>query len=527
MASKSNLCNSSVPGRREHMSTDLVIGIDSSTTAAKAIAFDRSGLIVAEGRAPVPLSNPLPLHFEQDPDDWWQSTCAVLRQIASAIEPERIAALAISNQRETFGLFRADGTAIRPGTVWLDERSKPQVKSLGERLGGAEIHRISGKPLDVTPCLYRCLWMAENEPQHYSAAERIAEVHGYLSFRLTGNWITSTASADPMGLLDMAAGDWSDVLLDAVGLVREQLPELVRPGQRMGGVSAEAAAATGLPAGTPVIAGGGDGQCAGTGANVLVPGRAYINFGTAVVSGNYGSSYAHDPAFRTMGAIAEDGYIYESCVRTGTFLVDWMVREMFQIVPRDNPGIFDALEQEARQSGIGARGVSLLPYWSGVMTPYWDAGARGVIAGLSASHSRGDLYRAVLEGVVLEQAMVSDQIATATASPIDHYVAIGGGAASDLWCQILADASARPVHRLETVEASALGAAMAAAAGCGFYKSIADAAAAMSGPLQRSFEPDDQAVKRYAELRTIHGGLWPALADWNTRLVEFVEGGDA
>lgn len=504
------------------MSDKLVIGIDSSTSATKAIAWDTDGQAVAEGRASIDLSNPQPNHFEQDARDWWASTKTALQEVGQQIDPLRIAGIAISNQRETFGLFSEDGDPVRPATVWLDERAKPQVQTVANDVGEAEIHRLSGKPVDVTPCLYRCQWFAENEPENLSTAQRVSEVHGYLSHKLTGRWVTSTASADPMGLLDMQAQDWSDVLLDAVGLRRDQMPDLFRPGQIMGQLSQEASTETGLVAGTPVIAGGGDGQCAGTGTNVLKPGRAYINLGTAVVSGSYNATYAHNRAFRTMGAIAEDGFIFESCVRTGTFLVDWMVRELFGADPRIQPDIFKQLESEADASGVGARGVMLIPYWSGVMTPYWDASARGVIAGLSASHSRGDVYRAVLDGIVLEQAMVTDQISQAGGA-IDHYVAIGGGASSDLWCQILADASNRPVHRLETVEASALGAGMAAAAGAGLFDSVAQAASAMSGEPKQTFTPRAETVARYKELRAIHMDLWPQLAEWNRRLVAFAD----
>lgn len=504
------------------MSDKFVIGIDSSTSATKAIVWDTAGQALAEGRASIPMSNPKPNHFEQDAGDWWASTCSALKDVTEQIDPARIAGVAISNQRETFGLFAEDGTPVRPATVWLDERSKPQVETIAGKVGDEEIHRISGKPVDVTPCLYRCQWFAEHEPENYAAAARVSEVHGYLSHKLTGQWVTSTASADPMGLLDMEAQDWSDVLLTAVGLSREQMPALFRPGQVMGQVSQQAAAETGLLAGTPVIAGGGDGQCAGTGTNVLVTGRAYINLGTAVVSGSYNAAYAHNRAFRTMGAVAEEGFIFESCVRTGTFLVDWMVRQLFAADPREQPDIFNQLEAEAAAAGVGARGVMLVPYWSGVMTPYWDASARGVIAGLSASHGRGDVYRSILDGIVLEQAMVTDQIAE-VGGAIDHYVAIGGGASSDLWCQILADASNRQVHRLETVEASALGAGMAAAAGGGLFVSVAQAAAAMGGEPKQTFTPDPNAVARYKELRAIHKDFWPKLAEWNRRLVAFAE----
>jgi xylulokinase len=505
------------------MKKDLVIGIDSSTTATKAIAWDATGRPVAEGRAPIPLANPGPGLFEQDPADWWGSTVAAVRGVLATVDPARIAAVGISNQRETVGLFDEGGAPLRPAIVWLDERAKRQVLSFSATFGEERIHAISGKPRDITPPVYRFVWLREHEPETWGRIGRIAEVHAFLTHRLTGEWATSTASADPMGVLDMAAMDWSGELLAALELSTTQLPRLVRPGGVTGQVAAAAAAETGLREGTPVVAAGGDGQCAGTGTDVFAAGRAYINLGTAVVSGSYGEDYAHDTAFRTMTAVAERGYIYESCVRTGTFLVDWLVRELFQIDPKQQPTIFSTLEAEAAASPIGARGLVLVPYWSGCMPPYWDTSARGVIAGLSASHGRGDVYRAMLEGIALEQAMVTRRIGAAVGRPVDHYTAIGGGASSDLWCQILADASGLAVQRSGTVEASSLGAAMAAAVGAGWFPSIAQAANAMAGRAVRTFEPRPQAVARYAELGAIYEELWPALSAWNRRLSAFAE----
>ena len=244
------------------MERNLVIGVDSSTSATKAIAWDRRGVLAAEGRAPVPMSNPRPGYFEQAPEDWWGSTASALLDLCKQIDPGRIAGLAISNQRETFGAFAADGSSLRPGLVWLDDRARPQVKRFGETFGADRVHDISGKPLDMVPCLYRLIWLKENEPEMFARADKFAEVHGYLCFRLTGKWTTSTASADPMGLLDMRSLDWSHEIFGAAGLPRGAMPALARPGEFIGEVSETAAAATGLPPGLPVFAGGGDGQCA-------------------------------------------------------------------------------------------------------------------------------------------------------------------------------------------------------------------------------------------------------------------------
>jgi sugar (pentulose or hexulose) kinase len=345
-------------------------------------------------------------------------------------------------------------------------------------------------------------------------------VHGVLVHFLTGHWHTSTASADPMGLIDMERQDWSDPLLAAARLNRSQLPKLFRPGETVGEITPAAAKLTGLKAGTAVVAGGGDGQCAGAGANTFVTGRAYLNLGTAAVSGSFGKSYAHNSVFRTMSAVAEEGYSYETAIRTGTFLVNWMVERLFNANPKKNPGILAELEREAKASPLGSRGVVLVPYWLGCMTPYWNPKARGVIAGLSGNHARGDVYRSILEGVALEQVMMTDGVQAATQA-IDHFVIMGGGAQSDLWCQIVADAGGREVRRLETVEASALGAAMAAAKGIGWFKSIPAAAESMSGKASKTFHPRSRENKAYRELMAIYRDLWPTLSQWNARLQAF------
>lgn len=505
------------------MTRDLVIGIDSSTSATKAIAWGADGKIAAEGRAPIALSNPHPGYFEQDPREWWSSTVAALQQVTAAIDPQRVAALAISNQRETFALFKADGEPLRPGTTWLDQRAFAQVRRFGETFGGERVHAISGKPLDVTPCLFRFIWHAENEPALFRSADVFADVNATLAFHLVGEWVTPVASADPLGMVDMARGVWSGEILDAAGIDIKRLPRLVRSGSALGALTKSAAAATGLPAGTVVIAGGGDGQCAGTGAGLLNSGGAYINLGTAVVSGIYGRDYAHDPAFRTEVAVAEDGYIFETCLRAGTFLIDWFSRGLLGADVSSQGEIVRRLEREAAESPIGAGGVVIVPYWQGSMTPYWDPAARGVIAGLSGSTRRGDLHRAILEGIALECCTTSDRVTAVTGVPIDRLVAVGGGAASDLWAQILADACGRTVVRSSTVEASALGAAMAAAKGAGWFSSIAEASAAMAGKPVATFTPDAKRAARYAGLKSIYADLWPAVAQWNRRLVAFAE----
>ena len=489
---------------------EIVIGLDSGTTATKAIAWRPDGSLAGEGRSPVPLSSPAPDRYEQDPEDWWRSACEALRELLQWVDPDAVAAIAISNQRETFAPLAEDGRCVRPAIVWLDQRCGEEVAWLTGRIGGERFHRLTGKPPDIAPVAFRIAWMLRHEHELFRRTAMFADVHAYLAWRLTGGFRSSWASADPLGLFDMERKAWSQEVLGALDLSEERLPVAVSPGTVIGVVSASAADATSLRSGTPVVAGGGDGQAAGLGVNALGRDRGYLNLGTAVVGGIYSNDYRIGCAWRTMGSCSGDGYYFETSLRAGTFLLDWFAREVCGQGPQRVPDLLQ-LEAEAAAVPAGSDGLLALPYWGAVMTPYWDPLARGCWVGLSGSHRRGHLYRSLLEGIALEQALVTDMIEDATGASVREFVAVGGGAASDLWCQIMADAMGRPIRRSATLEASSLGAAVCAAVGAGIYGTAIEAAAAMSGQALRETNPAPDNRAAYADLLGIYRELYPSL----------------
>lgn len=484
------------------------LGIDSSTTATKAVAWSRDGENLGEGRCGIALDTPAPGRYEQNPDDWWESLCAALADLGRSVDLGRIEALAISNQRETVAFLSADGEAVAPAMLWLDERARGEVDEFAARIGDDAMHRITGKHKDITPAVYRLAWLRKHAPQTCRDIEIISDVQGFLVKRLTGAFATSWASADPMGCWDIAGKCWSKEILGALDWDARVFPPASKPGSVLGKVTPQAAARTGLRKGTPVIAGGGDGQCAGLGVGIIQPGAAYLNIGTAVVCGAYQADYAYGKAWRTMTSMSGDGYIMESCLRSGTFLLNWLVGEVFG-GGDESAALFADLEARATGLPPGADGVSVLPYWSGVMNPHWDPAARGAIFGLAGNHGRAHLYRAVLEGIALDQADCMRSVERETGIRIERYYAVGGGAQSDLWCRIFADCLARPVYRMNTVEASALGAGMAAAAGAGIHSSLVDASEKMRGAVTARFDPGENAAA-YAQLLDAYSALYPA-----------------
>jgi xylulokinase len=488
----------------------LVVGLDCSTTATKAIAFNRRGDIAAHAVEAIPLLSPRPDYYEQDSLEWWRSAQKALKRITHQVDAGRIAALAVSNQRETFVPLGSDGKALRPAIVWLDERCKDEVEPFSQRIGKATIHRITGKPADYAPVVYRLAWMKRHEQRLFKHMRMICDVQTYLVWRLTGTYVTSWASADPLGMFDLRNKAWSPVILRALELKNTQLPVVCRPGSVLGTITKDAAKATGLSPTTAIVAGGGDGQAAAVGGNVLSPGRAYLNLGTAVVAGVYGTRYRTSRAFRTMCSCSERGYCYECSLRAGTFSIDWLVQRILNINPRKQRDIYALLEREAEQVNAGSDGLLHLPYLCGVMNPFWDMNARGAFVGLSSSHQRGHVYRSILEGIAFEVSAQIKAVERTVGAKVHEFVAIGGGTASDLWCHIFADITGKRVRIPDNTEASARGAAIAAAVGAGWYRTFREAATGMTGR-SRTMKPNQRNRKRYTELSAIYQTIYPRL----------------
>ena len=305
------------------------------------------------------------------------------------MNPDRIVALAISNQRETFVPLDRDGNCLRPAIVWLDERCKDEVESFAKKIGKNKIHRITGKPADYAPVVYRLAWMKKNEPRVYKKIGLVCDVHTYLVWKLTDTFKTSWASADPLGIFDVEKKMWSQPILRALDVTERQLPQAYRPGCILGRLTAGASKSTGLRAGVMIIAGGGDGQAAGLGSNVLAADSAYLNLGTAVVAGVYGHQYVTSKSFRTMCSCTESGYYYECSLRAGTFAIDWFIKNILMIDPVPPRQFIKNWSRKRERVPAGSNGLFHLPYICGVMNPFWNIHAQGCIRrALFLPHSR-------------------------------------------------------------------------------------------------------------------------------------------
>jgi sugar (pentulose or hexulose) kinase len=494
--------------------SDLVLGIDCSTTASKVVAWDRGGKPLAEGRAPLEEIRPDAQRSEQHAEGWLDATAGAIREVVESVGPDRIAGVCITHQRESFVPVDERNRPLYNAILWDDARSQRQLDQLGERFGHDELHQRTGRGRSTTQAFSKLAWLAEHEPDIVGGAHRFMDVHGFLVQRLTGRFTTSLASADSFGLTDMERQAWAEDLITGIGLRPDQFCDTVAPGEVIGEVTAEAGRATGLSAGLPVVAGLGDGQGACLGAGVTSLDRAYLNLGTAVTGGPIERRYVTDPSCRTLYGGAPGTFLLESCLRGGTATMSWFTRFA------DEEADFDRYEAAALEIPPGADGLVLVPYWNNVMNPYWDPSATGIVAGWHQGHRREHLFRAIQEGIGYEVRLAMEGIQAATGERIGEYVILGGGSNSDLWCQTMADVLGATVTRAHTPEATNLGAGILGAFGVGWYPSVEEAAAAMADVAER-FEPDEGTHAFYDQVfAEVYRPLFPAVQPQLQRLAQ-------
>jgi xylulokinase len=503
---------------------DLVIGLDSSTTACKAVVWDLRGNALATGRASLPMLKPHPSWHEQPAESWWSAALQALRAITVQVDPDRLAAICVATQRETFVLADDIGQPLHNALLWMDERCRELLPEIDHLYGKERIHQETGKPLSANLSLGKLYWLGKMQPELFKSTPRVLDVHAYLSHRLTGRFATSWGCADPMGLFDMRRNCWNTNLIEAIGLRVEQFPEAFPVGTLIGKILPDAARLSGLPAGLPLVAGIGDGQAAGLGVGAARPGEAYLNLGTAVVSGAYSDHYLVNPAFRTMYGGIPGSYSLETVLLGGTYTITWFIENFSGLAtsgqdPSTSPEA--VLEAAAANIPPGSLGLILVPYWNSAMNPYWDASASGIVVGWRGIHQPAHLYRAILEGIAFEQRLHMEGVEDALQQPVSRYIAVGGGARSRLWRQIIADVTSRLVYHADVSEATALGAGILAAAGSGLSPSVFDAAQAMTRIAAQAEEPDPDRHSYYSLLyKDVYRPLFPALQTYLDRLAK-------
>jgi xylulokinase len=490
---------------------ELILAHDLGTTGNKASLFDSSGHLVASAFVAYETYYPHPGWAEQNAADWWRATCQSTQQLLGTCGRAAGEIGVVSFSGEMMGCTAVDaaGRPLRTSIIWADQRAERQARMLAECVGRDRVYQITGHRASSNYTAAKAVWLREQEPEVYAQTHKILQAKDYVAYRLTGRYATDYSDASGTNLFDLRQRRWSTEILDALELGPDLLPAALPSSTVIGTVTRTAAQESGLAAGTPVAIGGGDGACATAGAGVVQPADAYNYIGSSSWISFVSRDPLYDPQQRTFTfAHLDPEYVFP----TGTMQCaggsyDWLER----LLRGDGDERLYA-EMEALASVIepGARGLFFLPYLIGERSPHWNPHARGAFVGLTMAHGRGEMARAVLEGVAFNLRIILDAFRDQGAH-ISALRLIGGGARSPLWRQVLADVFGLPVLRPQLlVEATSLGAAIAGGVGVGLFPDYRIAEELVQ--VEPGEAPQPTAVTRYEELYGLFRETYEALA---------------
>jgi len=480
----------------------MFLGVDVGTGGTRAVVVDRNGRVVAsEAEEHAPIASAHVGWAEQDPEDWWRAAKtaigAVLKQVGE------VEAVGLTGQMHGCVMLDADGVVLRPALIWCDQRTQPECDWLEETIGRERLIELVSNPALPNFTLTKLLWVKTHQPEIFAKIKHVLCPKDFVRLRMTGVYTMDMQEASGTLLLDVAHRRWSAEVAEAAGIPMEWLPELFEGPEVCARISAEGAAATGVKAGTPVVAGSGDQGAGAVGMGVLKPGMVSATIGTSGVV----FAATSEPTLDKLGRLhtfchAAPGVWHVMGVTNGAGLSLRWLRDTLM------PGLsYDEMTAEAAKVPPGSDGLLWTPYLFGERTPHLDAKARAAFVGITASTTRGHFVRAVMEGVAFslrDTFTLFEELGI----PVGEVRLGGGGARGALWRQIQADVYGRPVERLEAEEGGAFGAALLAGTGIGAWKDVETACAEtirVAEIIEPKHAPEMNAA--YAEYRRVYPAL--------------------
>jgi xylulokinase len=488
------------------------LGIDTSTTATKALIIGADGVALGVGKAEYGYETPRPGWSEQDPDLWWDGTVTAIREATaiSGVDPSSVDAIGLTGQMHGLVALDANDRPVRPAILWNDQRTAAQCDEIRRRVGRDRLIEVTGNDALTGFTAPKILWIRDEEPESYARISTVLLPKDYVRLRLTNEHAVDRAGGSGTLLFNLEQRDWSDEIIESLDLSRDWFPRTFEGTDITGYLTEEAASLTGLRPGIPVVGGAGDQAANGVGTGAVEPGMVAVSLGTS------GVVFA-----------ATDRPVIDADARLHSFChaVPGMWHQMGVMLSaagslrwfRDTiapDASYEDLSVGAEGVAPGSDGLLFLPYLTGERTPHPDPDARGAFVGLTVRHTRAHLARAVMEGVAFglrdSLEIIREQ------SDVREIRVAGGGAGSAVWLQILADVFGAEVRTVDVPESSAYGAALLAAVGAGAYPSVGEAVASTVRTGDR-YQPGPVAA-RYEDAYGAYGTLYPALRDISHRL---------
>jgi xylulokinase len=488
------------------------LGIDIGTGGSRALVIDELGSVVATSTVQhEAFASPQIGWAEQSPEDWWRATCLAVRQLLAVenVNADEIGAVSFSGQMHGSVLLDEADKVLRPALLWCDQRTERQCAEITEKVGSLQLIELVSNPAVTGFTLPKLLWVREKEPEVWKRVRGVLLPKDYIRLRLSGDKASDVADSSGTLLFDVRKREWSSKMLSVFGIDRSLLPRVFESVEVTGKISRAGAEATGLKEGTLVVAGAGDNAAGAVGMGIVSPGTVSATIGTSGVVF----------VVTERPTIDMNGRIHSLCHAipnrwhmTGVTLAAGLSFRWF----RDNLGCgsdYDSLVNDAATVPAGSDGAIWLPYLMGERAPYLDPNARAAFVGLTASHTKSHLSRAVLEGVAFSL-RDSFEVFRELRAPIETIRLGGGGATSPLWRQIQADVYGQPVETIEVDQGAAFGAAILAGVGAGGWSAVDEACKQTIRVAERT-EPDPEAVevmnRNYEAYRLLYSALRPAM----------------
>lgn len=493
------------------MSGPYLAGVDVGTTGLKAALFDLQGRVVAEASKPYPVAQPRMNWAEQDAEQWWNAFKEASRQLTARVPASAIASIAVDSQCPSLVPVTEDGRPLRNAMLWFDRRSVPEADWIKTAIGEEKVaaiayNRVAAGAFSATSML----WMRKHEPRLFEATRWFLHANGFIGLRLTGRATMDWANASFTLLFHVARREWSPELCDLMSIPFEKLPEAVAPWAPIGEVTAQAAEETGLRRGMPVVAGAADSAAAALGVGAVNLGDAMDSSGASTVLGVCADRPVCSLRFQVRAHALPDRWLFMGASSATGASLRWFRDSFYRHETHSAEELqlsaYQIMDLEAEGSPPGARGLVFLPYLAGERAPIWDPEARGLLYGLTLSHTRADVIRAILEGgaYALRHNM---EFMEALGLSIRALRLTGGHAKSRLWRQIKADVTGRRVIVTAVKEAAALGSAMLAAVGIGLFKSPEEAVEHMVH-VEQETKPNPELQRTYTPLFGLYKRLY-------------------
>jgi xylulokinase len=498
--------------------SDLTLGVDIGTTNVKACILDtQAHRVVAFASAEHPLFHPRPGWAEQDPDNYWE---AVVRCIRGCLDQgpdfaDRVAGVALSGLVGVTLPVDAAGRPLRRAMIWMDGRSEPQCADLRERVGEERINFVNGNriaPWFIEP---KALWLKQHEPELFGETHKFLSPAGYCTLRLTGEFTINTGDAGLFYPYEYQRERWDFDLAAAIGVPAEKYPDIYQSPVPVGEVTQAAAEATGLRAGTVVVAGGTDISSAALGVGVTQAGQAYYSMGTGSNLGIMIPTEQRVEEYRILKwpHVLPGLTMFDAPMAFTGASLKWF-RDKFAdpevvLAERMGQNVFDLVTAQAQRISAGADGLLYLPYLGNSLSPRWNTTASGVFFGVQPFTTRAHFIRALIEGVAFD--LYSNvRIAEAAGVEFDELILNGGPTKSAVWNQITADVTNKRLVLPDIEEGAPLGDAFLAAAGAGIYADPTEPAAQMV-KLKGAVEPDPDRHAMYREFFELWSSLYERL----------------